>query len=234
MIVLIDAGNTNVKLALVNINDEIERITVDEFKTLSSSITKVIYGSVKKSPVLETILIHCHSNNIHCQEISVSKTFKQIECGYDAFENLGIDRWLALIAARNLYPESDLIVVDAGTAITIDVCKGMKHLGGWIAPGLKLMQDSIIKKAPGVFTDSSIIDETFGTNTPSALLHGCIYSLVGMIKQAELLMEKAGETNTVPAKVILTGGDASFISQYLLANTQINEDLVFFGLKQFI
>jgi len=231
MIILIDAGNSNVKLALLNDTGDIKRITIEEFEVLSSSVEKVVYAYVKTSSELENILVYCDKNNIVCQQIKVSKAFKQIQCGYQTVENLGVDRWLAVIAARTICPETSLIVVDAGTAITVDICTDNQHLGGWIAPGLKLMQDSIIEKAPGVFSDSTIYSEIFGTNTPSALFHGCIYSLVGMIDKAVSLIDKNQDDEI---KVILTGGDAALISRYLTVNNEVNADLVFVGLKQFI
>lgn len=231
MIILIDAGNSNLKLALLTDIGGIERVTVDQFKAFSSLVNKVVYASVKSSPELEQILAHCNERNISCQQVTVSKSFKQIQCGYQIVENLGVDRWLAVIAARTIYTETNIIVVDAGTAITVDVCTNNQHLGGWIAPGLKLMQDSIIEKAPGVFSDSSIKSEIFGTDTPSALFHGCIYSLVGMIDKAVSLIDKTQEDDI---KIILTGGDASIISRHLTLSNDINEDLVFIGLQQFI
>ena len=234
MIILIDAGNSNVKLALLNDIGEFERISIDHFKALSNSVKQVIYASVKSSTELEQILTHCDERNIVCQQVTVSKNFKQIQCGYPVVDNLGVDRWLAVIAARTIYSETNIIVIDAGTAITVDVCIDNQHLGGWIAPGLKLMQDSIIAKAPGVFSDSNIKSEVYGTDTPSALFHGCIYSLVGIIEKAEQLVKSTSFVGSENTKIVLTGGDANLISKYLTLTNDVHQDLVFIGLKQFI
>jgi type III pantothenate kinase len=234
MIILIDAGNTTVKLASVNVNGEIERISIEQFLYSILMVEKVIYASVKNSPELEEIVEKCHKNNIYCQQITTSRVFEKIQCGYEVVENLGVDRWLAIIAARTIYSENNLIIVDAGTAITLDVCQGEQHLGGWIAPGLKLMQESIVEKAPGVFSGSNTKTEIFGTNTPSALFHGCIYSLVGMIEKAEEQLKSIENRRSQPTKIILTGGDAGIISKYLTLTFDVNEDLVFIGIKQFI
>ncbi|WP_352284776.1 type III pantothenate kinase, partial [Pseudoalteromonas sp. Q18-MNA-CIBAN-0097] len=73
---------------------------------------------------------------------------------YEHVGNLGIDRWLALIAGFTLYPNTACIVVDAGTATTIDVLdsEGL-HLGGWILPGLDLMTSSLTQNTQRVFDD---------------------------------------------------------------------------------
>lgn len=231
MNILVDAGNSFVKLAMVDVQGNIERLSLNEFIKLTVKVKQVVYSSVKDSTDLQQILTYCKEAQIPTQQAAVSSSFKELTCGYELVDNLGIDRWLAVIGARMTNPEHNLIVVDAGTAITIDVCVGNSHLGGWISPGFKLMQDSIIEKAPGVFTQSTIEKEVFGTSTPSALFHGCLFSLVGMIEKAFLLTEKM---NNQAIKIIVTGGDAELICENLSQKSLINKDLVFVGLKQFL
>ena len=231
MIVLIDAGNSNIKLASVSNVGDIERITINQFYESISLVKKVIYASVNHSKSLQQILTECQKNQIELQEVITSKTFKNIHCGYENSQNLGVDRWLAIIGARTAYKDDTLIIVDAGTAITIDVCNKEQHLGGWIVPGLTLMQHSIIEKAPGVFSDQQIKNERLGSDTPSALFHGCLYSSIGLIEKAN---DFAKEKSKSTSKIILTGGDAKLLSEYLTLPNDVNSDLVFMGLKQFI
>ncbi|AFU99036.1 type III pantothenate kinase [Simiduia agarivorans] len=66
-----------------------------------------------------------------------------VSCGYAAPERLGIDRWLAVQAALALVPDARLLVVDVGSAVTLDVCEPGRHLGGFIGPGLQLMRTAL-------------------------------------------------------------------------------------------
>jgi len=234
MVVLLDAGNTNIKLAYVDELGEIVQLTTAEFYQLIDSVDKLVYGSVNDSLELQSILTACNENNVVLHKVSVSPNFKNLVCGYQIVENLGVDRWLALIAARDTYSENILIVVDAGTAITIDVCINDQHKGGWIAPGLSLMQSSIIDKAPGVFSNNSITSETFGTDTPSALFHGSLFALVAMIEKAVQFASKLAPQGKSSLNIILTGGDAQILEKHLSLKCDVNGELVFIGLKQFI
>lgn len=234
MVVLLDAGNTNIKLAYVDELGEIVQLTTAEFYLLIDSVDKLVYGSVNDSLELQRILTACNENNVVLHKVSVSPNFNNLVCGYQIVENLGVDRWLALIAARHTYSENTLIVVDAGTAITVDVCINEQHEGGWIAPGLSLMQKSIIDKAPGVFSNESIKSELFGTDTPSALFHGCLFAIVGMIEKAVEFAKKLPSKEKLSLNIILTGGDAQILEKHLSLKCDVNSELVFIGLKQFI
>ena len=234
MIILIDAGNTNVKLATVSNRGQITSVSHSEFYQNISDVKEVIYAAVATSSTLVEIFASCKKHKIPTKKVTVTQSFKNIKCGYKVVENLGVDRWLAVIGARLSYQDEILLIVDAGTAITLDVCSENHHLGGWIAPGLSLMQSSIVEKAPGVFIDSDINAEVFGTNTPSALFHGCVNSLAGMIERAQKSVVLVNDTDEKAAKIILTGGDASLINKYLALPSEVNKDLVFIGLKQFI
>ncbi len=63
---------------------------------------------------------------------------------YDDAEALGADRWLALLAAHRLHPDSGACVVDCGSALTVDfVTAGGEHLGGYIAPGTRILSRAL-------------------------------------------------------------------------------------------
>lgn len=235
MIVLVDAGNTAVKLAYLNETKQLVTIGVEQFYQCADKVQKVIYGSVSELTEFKDLLNFCTEAGIKLVEAKVTPEHNGIICGYSEFKNLGVDRWLAILGARKIYAQETLIVVDAGTAVTIDVCRNNSHLGGWIAPGLNLMQSSIIDKAPGVFSSNQIKPEQFGTDTPSALFHGCLHAILGMIQNAvELTLtdeQQSFETNNV--KLILTGGDANILHTHLSIDSTVNSELVFDGLKLF-
>lgn len=123
-------------------------------------------------------------------------------CGYMQPDRLGIDRWLALLAARRLCSGS-YAVADAGTALTLDVVdKDGIHLGGFIVPGLQMMMDSLGANTWGIKVDDiSRSTVAAGTSTSEAVANGCLAAAVGLI---EKIMSEYRCDN-----LFLTGGDAT-------------------------
>lgn len=148
-------------------------------------------------------------------------------------ERLGVDRWLALLGARELFSDA-LCVIDCGTALTIDVlAPDDRHLGGLIIPGMRLMHDALTGRAEGVrqqIADASHEQVTLlGTDTGSAVAGGCLYAEVAVIDRvlADLQVELR-----VPLRCVLTGGDAQRISPLLAVRGELQPDLVLRGLAR--
>ncbi|MDC2890212.1 type III pantothenate kinase [Psychrosphaera algicola] len=98
-----------------------------------SQISQVVYSSVAKPPELQSLLEIFTKHSIPCKTVTTEPTSFGIVCGYPKYQNLGVDRWLAIIGANWLAPDEDLIVVDAGTAMTVDILTYDRvHKGGWI------------------------------------------------------------------------------------------------------
>ncbi|MFA5496107.1 MAG: type III pantothenate kinase [Porticoccaceae bacterium] len=134
-----------------------------------------------------------------------------LRCGYREPSRLGIDRWLALLAARDQCGGA-FAVVDAGTALTVDVVDGRgRHLGGYIAPGLTMMADSLVANTWGVRTDEGAHASLApGTFTAEAVMHGCLASAVGLVE--------AVVARQVVAALFLTGGDADILKANILSS----------------
>lgn len=142
---------------------------------------------------------------------------------YPQAEKLGVDRWLALIAARYFYT-SPVCVVDCGTAITIDLMNADgQHTGGFISAGLTLM-----KQALAFGTDAlPFAEQHYGIQparaTEAAIYAGTLLAAVGLIKQV-----LAGQST--PITLLLTGGDAELIATHLTIECFVYPDLVLRGL----
>jgi type III pantothenate kinase len=150
--------------------------------------------------------------------------------GYTEAEKLGVDRWLALIGVRSLTQEA-VIIVDAGTAITVDAMNNQgQHLGGVIAPGLVMMQASLIKETSGIELETQA--EQFqcpANNTEQAIFSGAHNAVVGMINQTmDLLQEKM----EMPVQFFITGGDAKCLLPVLVNQYQYESALVLQGLAK--
>lgn len=185
MRLLIDVGNTALKAAYSNERN----ITSCNVNTLVwQQVTEVVYACVGKSELLDTLLAQAATLNIPCYEAAVSKQLENLHCAYEHYQNLGIDRWLALIAVYTLWPKQDCIIVDTGTATTIDVLDaGGQHLGGWIIPGLDLMTRSLTQNTQRVFDDETTqFSNELGINTPNGLKNGALVATIGAVEQAKL------------------------------------------------
>lgn len=144
-----------------------------------------------------------------------------VKNGYAAPEQLGCDRWAALIGAWHLL-DRGCVVVNAGTAMTVDALsdKGVFR-GGIIVPGIVLMQQALtgntagLKPLPGRFTD-------FPDNTGDAIASGALQALAGAV---ERMAAQAQVKDCV-----LSGGAAPLLEPQLrLAVTRV-EQLVLEGL----
>lgn len=142
---------------------------------------------------------------------------------------LGVDRWLAMLGAIDHWPGQSLLVVDAGTALTLDwVDETGQHLGGWIIPGFRLQQQAVIGQTAKVFNNSmQNAQVALGTDTSSCLQNGCLSAAVAVILQAVQLH--------VVTKVVITGGDAIILLPYLSTlKPEVEPLLIFHGLSLYI
>ncbi|MEW8507765.1 MAG: type III pantothenate kinase [Candidatus Thiodiazotropha sp.] len=147
---------------------------------------------------------------------------------YEQPGQLGVDRWLALIAARALSP-SPQIVVDCGSATTIDAMdSGGKHIGGIILPGKRLLAESLRQNTDIPPHDEGVIRDYFASDTASGILTGAVVAQCATVEKLYhmLLQRVTGEV-----RCIVTGGDAGFLSAYLELPHEVVPGLVLMGLQ---
>lgn len=233
MHLLIDEGNTKTKFALCMSYNDIRIVSEAEALQHLNVIQSIVLSSVVKKSRCETLHTKAKEQLIEITNVNVKALEFGVRCAYPNPNNLGIDRWLAILGAELLFPQQNVLIVDAGTAITCDVLTHSKrHLGGWISPGLMLMRNSIVEKAPGVFSSNEIKEEVFGTDTPSALYQGCVNACVGLVEQAIDKAKKHCESNELI--ILLTGGDSELISQKISIDVKKISELVFVGMSRYI
>ena len=147
----------------------------------------------------------------------------------DKPEETGIDRVLNVAAAYEQMGKP-CVVVDAGTAVTVDCCneKG-EFVGGAIAPGASMMLDALhdhTAKLPRVRPFEPPADP-FGRSTQQAILHGVYHGIRGMVK--EVVENYATELGTWP-DLIATGGDATVLFKDWELVHAIAPDLTLYGI----
>lgn len=131
--------------------------------------------------------------------------------GYATPETLGQDRLAAAVGAKALCPNENLLIIDAGSAITYDfVSAEGEYMGGNIAPGLKMrftMLQRMTKKLPLVEVDENELIPLFGKNTRDAIAAGVIR---GMAYEIKGYMRTLGE-KMPHFRTFLTGGNAPYV-----------------------
>ncbi|MDD5403374.1 MAG: type III pantothenate kinase [Sulfuricella sp.] len=143
--------------------------------------------------------------------------------GYAMPLQLGSDRWAALIAARHLYPERDVLVVQAGTAVTIDALAADGCFrGGMILPGLQLMLDSLARNTAGLAPQRGKL-AIFPDNTADAMFSGAANAIAGAVERSYRVLA------TQPV-CLLSGGDTDILLPLLGIPVQPADNLVLEGL----
>lgn len=141
---------------------------------------------------------------------------------------MGVDRWLAMLAARARAGGS-CCVIDAGTAITIDgLGQGGRHLGGYIVPGLRMMETALLQGTGQIRVESRPTPGTApGDSTEAAVLHGVMLMAVAFVERA--LDTFAADCGEQP-QTFLTGGDAAVLGPHLGREVMLEPGLVLDGL----
>ena len=147
--------------------------------------------------------------------------------GYRIPSQLGVDRWLALLAARAA-SSSPVVVVDCGSATTIDAVDGDgRHLGGFILPGLKLFMKCLHHNTDLPEETLGRELDSFATDTATGIQSGAMLAHICMVEKALRSLEaREGDR----ANCILTGGDAPLLTVHLKIAHQVVPDLVLQGL----
>jgi len=137
----IDIGNSAVKWR--SHGSEVFTKEIDQFSSeLLPKADSVWVSTVAHLNIVEEIKAEFTCVNL----VKPSKLYRQLTLSYDDPSKLGVDRFLAMLGALESFPETPLLVVDAGSAVTFDVidAKGI-HQGGLIMPGIKALRASFSK-----------------------------------------------------------------------------------------
>jgi type III pantothenate kinase len=155
---------------------------------------------------------------------------RERQCGvvsrYAVPEQLGADRWAALIGARQRHPGACL-VVNVGTAVTIDtLTPAGDFLGGLILPGPELMADALaigtarLPREPGQF-------EVFPTSTANAIFSAAVQAICGAIERMERNLAAAGYSDP---QIVVSGGSGDLVASQLGRPVTLAPNLVLEGL----
>ncbi len=155
----------------------------------------------------------------------VVKQFAGVTVAYDNVDNLGVDRWLAMLGAWKTL-ERSCVVVDAGSAITVDyLAANGTHLGGLIVPGFGMMRHALLEKTNAVNVNALTLPRAWqpGCDTLPCVANGLSALLKGFL--AEVITKYEARP-----KVLLAGGDARLLGAALAIEAEVREHLILEGL----
>ncbi|MEP7221974.1 MAG: type III pantothenate kinase [Novosphingobium sp.] len=249
MLLAIDVGNTNVVFALFD-GDSIHarwriatdpRRTGDEYAVWLMQLLTI--RGVDRTAVTQIIVSTVVPRAMHNIEVLARNYFnlEPLVAGQDPADygmdidvdqpnSLGADRAVNAIAAHARYP-GDLIIVDFGTATTIDVIDFHgAYKGGVIAPGINLSLDALVgntAKLPRIAIEAPKSTSVIGTNTEDQMLIGVFWGYVAMM---EGLIARMRSEIGRPAKVVATGGLAVLFHEHTDIFDAVEADLTLEGL----
>ncbi|MFA5972064.1 MAG: type III pantothenate kinase [Lentimicrobiaceae bacterium] len=233
MNLVIDTGNTLTKLALFQGREMVsfsnfEGVDAKQIVKFCDSnllIKNAILSAVKEYPSeIDEFLSQRYKTVFFSHHTSVPILNK-----YSTPETLGKDRLAGVVGAQQLFPASDNLVIDAGTAITYDLITAAgEYLGGAISPGIAMRYKALhtfTSRLPllDYYNNAQLIGDDTSTCIHSGVLNGAVAEMEGIIQRYQLLY---------PAlKIILTGGDHNYFDKRLKIKTFAAPNLVLGGLN---
>lgn len=225
MFLAIDIGNTNITMGLFERDELIKAFYSPVIKAPDSEYYNKIFREYFENYNIDAAAIISVAGNVqeYIKDACVSelnteaiiidyKSIPDMKIQTEKPEAVGIDRLINSYAAKKMY-KTPCIIVDAGTAITVDVVsKEGNFVGGAIMPGINIQLKALsdyTSKLP--YLEPKEVQYAIGNNTEKAMLSGVILGAAsavdGLITQFE---NEIGEA----ANIILTGGHCEYLSKY--------------------
>lgn len=238
---LFDIGNSRVKWAYSNqgrlesrgnlLASEITNSTLNDSFSGQQNVDSIWISNVGAPAIVEEIREWFSVNHfLDAQLISVTQSVCGIDNQYESQDTQGVDRWVAAVGARSVVDQGDLVIIDAGTAVTIDwLSDKNKYKGGAILPGFALMHDALTSRTAGLKSQASWAQNIVGRSTAECVNSGVSFGLVGAIERVTTQMvEGIGS----PVSLLLTGGNASAIAARSGLGFIVVENLVLLGVAR--
>lgn len=234
MNLIIDAGNTTVKLAVFE-GDTITEVYKVDLEGASQEIQKILNKHTFITKVISSSVSNLNENDLKsvlrgAEYIRLThKTAIPFFNLYTTPHTLGVDRIALIGGAVSRYPNKNVLVIDAGTCITYDfVNNKAEYFGGSIAPGLQLRYKSLNDYTANLpLLSPQYSEKMIGDSTKNAIhagvSNGLIAEISGVIEQFSNKYESL--------VVILTGGDANFLSERLKSGIFVDPNFLLHGLN---
>lgn len=234
----IDAGNSFIKWRLSAQGQEVSRGRLAKAAFTPTQLAAVV-GAVPDAVWVASVLGAAFEQQLSqwCRQhwqLAPCYARTQASCAgvrnsYQQPERMGVDRWLAMVAAfsrRRQCGPGGLVVVDCGSAITIDYLdQNGQHQGGYIIPGLTTMQRSLLRHTAQIRYEAAPLKVSLkpGNNTADAVTQGALFALHAL---AQRLAQDVGA-----GEMLITGGDGELFQRFAGVG-EYSPDLVLDGLEK--
>ncbi len=242
MNIIIDIGNSYLKLSLFKEDHIVESLTFG--KTDVREVLSVLNNRFRKHrDIKKSILSSVSGVNFELENFLTKSTDFYIKVNhetkvpikilYKTPETLGIDRLAAVIGANNIFPNENVLIFDAGTALTVDfINSDREYIGGNISPGLEMRYKALNKftdKLPLLKIDNEfekIIGNTTNEAIQGGVQNGIVHEIKGYIDSFEKIYPNL--------KIIFTGGDAFFFDRKIKKDIFAAPEIVLRGLNRIL
>jgi len=242
-VLLVDVGNTRIKWAHLQ-NGRVSRgraavhfgwRPADYARHLFPAVRgveRLVVASVAGKPVDRAVAAAARRARIPCRFVKVGRRAGGVTVGYHDPWRLGVDRFAAMVGARELFRGVSVCVVGVGTAMTIDLLsRDGHHRGGVIVPAPALMVTTLLTQTHGIRRRARGgavgTRGLYGRSTREAIEQGARYAAAALIDRA---VEEACRPLHRRPLVVLTGGGAADVRPLLESNAVAVPDLVLRGL----
>ncbi|GEM_PF-92007 len=258
-ILLVDIGNTRIKWAVWRAG-RLGRMQADVYAGWSSSDfrrllearsglpARILVASVADAGVVRRLAAAARdaaaaARHPALELIATSRRAAGVVTHYTEPWRLGVDRFLGVIAAHHLAGSRGACVINAGTAVTLDLVNGRGvHYGGAILPGTRLMVESLLQRTVGIAPRARGVSSArprssmrgsrrgaslFACNTAAAIEQGALQAVAGAVDRA--IAASRAQLGEAPV-VILTGGGAAELRRLLCVRLIEAPDLVLRGI----
>lgn len=151
--------------------------------------------------------------SLHPEFMTVTGKAAGVTNGYDDVRQLGVDRWMALLAAWHFYSRP-VCIIDCGTALTLDLLgRDGKHIGGYIIPGPATMVQSLMNRTSQI--ESNVTEGRTllpGRTTSDCVNNGTIAAVVAFVNTGIYQLQQLYEDDLA---VVVTGGAAGALLKFL-------------------
>ena len=226
MRLIIDIGNTNIKLAVFE-GDKVCKVFIEH--TISQAI---IEGIMNLYPTIDMVS-SCSSKKGQKLDKSLFANYKIIFFELDLHKSifssyngkLGEDRLALSIGGIRFY-DKNILIIDLGTCITYDLVLNGIHEGGQISPGIKSRLQTLHNSTKSLpLVDFKYPNDFVGKSTEDCILSGVFFGVLSELK----LMVKSYK-NKYQLTVVITGGDAKYVKKHI-KNVIFDDNLLMKGLN---
>ncbi len=248
MNLLIDIGNSRIKWCLYNsVENEFgsEGVMLRDKAELPSLFSehwneldkpdRVVISNVSGQQLAESIDAWVEKTwQLKTEYVKTEASSHGVSNAYSDYQELGVDRWMAIIAAWQRFQQQGKAVcaVDCGTATTIDgISASGQHLGGFIIPGYTTMQEMLVNNTSDIELAKKILPSiNFSSSTEEGVKSGCYLATISTIDRVVTTMQ---DDYGKQVNCIITGGNAELVIEQLAGTFEYEPKLVLHGLAIF-